>query len=288
MPSKNSTDSADTSANTPAEHCCNYRCPICHSPLTLTDKTFRCENNHCFDRAKEGYVNLLPVQFKHSKDPGDNKAMVMARRAYLEKSFYQPLIEALLALRDKYGNESDVILDAGCGEGYYTAQHKQENNSVYGVDIAKNAVKIAAKKHKSCNFSVATLSQLPFEDDFFNWIFSIYAPILETEFTRVLNANGYLVTVTPAEHHLIELKEMIYQDAQLHDTDKTPITALKLIEQSKVHYTIDFTQGDDVLNLLSMTPFAFKASEQTKSNIAQLEKFSCQAHFHIRIYQKVE
>ena len=53
-----------------------YICPICKKSLTLKSKSYRCENNHSFDEAKEGYVNLLPVQYKHSKDPGDNKAMV--------------------------------------------------------------------------------------------------------------------------------------------------------------------------------------------------------------------
>ena len=102
----------------------NYRCPLCQQVLSFSDKNFRCSNNHNFDQAKEGYVNLLPVQHKHSKDPGDNKAMVNARRAFLDKGFYQPLIEQLLALYQQYADSNSAILDAGCGEGYYTHQHK--------------------------------------------------------------------------------------------------------------------------------------------------------------------
>ncbi|GLX76880.1 23S rRNA (guanine(745)-N(1))-methyltransferase [Thalassotalea insulae] len=263
-----------------------YRCPICQQTLTLTQRTFRCENNHCFDKAKEGYVNLLPVQFKHSKDPGDNKAMVNARRAFLEQGYYQPLIEKLVETYQQYGNASGTLFDAGCGEGYYTHQHQTDNNQVYGIDIAKEAIKKAAKKYSQCHFSVGTLSQLPFHDQHFDWLFSIYAPILEQEFTRVLKPSGYLLTVTPAKRHLFELKEKIYQNANEHDITRQPIEHLRLVTEQQLSYQMNLATGDDILNLLSMTPFAFKASEQVKHTLAQMTDFSCQADFLIRLYQK--
>ena len=263
-----------------------YRCPLCQQALSFADKRFYCANKHSFDQAKEGYVNLLPVQYKHSKNPGDNKSMVNARRAFLDQGFYQPLISELLALYNSFAVSKKAVLDAGCGEGYYTHQHKNDFNEVYGVDIAKNAVRIAAKRYKQCHFSVATLSQLPFADGFFNWIFSIYAPILEEEFSRVLAQQGYLLTVTPAENHLFELKELIYQQAKKHDTDKTPIKALTLIKEQRLSYTMEFTRGEDIINLLAMTPFAFKTTEALLAELKNKTQFSCQADFLIRLYQK--
>jgi 23S rRNA (guanine745-N1)-methyltransferase len=263
-----------------------YNCPICQNSLVLANKSYRCENNHSFDLAKEGYVNLLPVQHKHSKDPGDNKTMVNARRAFLDKGFYQPLADELQKLYQQYGDSAQPVFDAGCGEGFYTQQYVTSTNKVYGIDIAKNAVKIAAKKYKDCHFSVGTLSQLPFTDSYFSWCNSIYAPILEEEFTRVLANNGYLVTVTPAKNHLIELKELIYRDAKQHDINKSPIEHLTLVEQKEVNYVMEFTQGDDITNLLAMTPFAFKATEALLVELKQKEHFTCQADFLIRLYQK--
>jgi len=263
-----------------------YRCPICQSSLKLSDKIFRCLDNHCFDLAKEGYVNLLPVQFKHSKEPGDNKAMVNARRAFLEKGYYQPLINKLLEIYQQYGNEAGNLFDAGCGEGYYTHQHKNDENHVYGIDIAKEAVKKAAKKYQDCHFSVGTLSQLPFEDNFFDWMLSIYAPILEQEFSRTLNSQGYLLTVTPAQKHLIELKEQIYQQANEHDIERSQIEHLTLIKEEQLSYQMQLSTGEDLLNLLSMTPFAFKASDEVKQRLGEMANFSCQADFLIRLYQK--
>lgn len=267
-----------------------YSCPLCQQALSLVDKTYRCENNHCFDKAKEGYVNLLPVQFKHSKAPGDNKAMVDARRAFLDKGFYQPLVDSIKALQNKYDVENSNLLDAGCGEGFYTHQHKvdtQSNtNMVYGVDIAKETIKIAAKRYKNCHFSVGTLSKLSFDDCFFSWIISVYAPILEEEFTRVLKDKGYLLTVTPAEKHLFELKSLIYIEANEHDITKPAINHLTLVEEQHLTYPMTFNDSTDVLNLLAMTPFAFKASAQVLDKIKACDTFHCQADFVIRLYQK--
>jgi 23S rRNA (guanine745-N1)-methyltransferase len=263
-----------------------YRCPLCQQALTLIDKSYRCSKNHSFDLAKQGYVNLLPVQFKHSKAPGDNKAMVQARRAFLDKGFYQPLVDNILALYEVYAELSDNVFDAGCGEGFYTHQHKNDQNKVYGVDIAKETIKIAAKRYQDCSFSVATLSDLPFDDEHFGWLYSVYAPILETEFTRILKKGGYLLTVTPAENHLIELKSMIYRQANQHDASKSPIEDLSLVKEQRLNYPIHFNNSEDVLNLLAMTPFAFKATDGLIGQLKAISEFTCQADFIIRLYKK--
>ncbi len=264
----------------------NYRCPLCQYELIFADKSYRCINNHSFDQAKQGYVNLLPVQFKHSKAPGDNKDMVIARRAFLDKGFYQPLVDKMLELYQKYGDQNPSLLDAGCGEGFYTHQHKAISNTVYGVDIAKEAIKIAAKRYQQCHFSVGTLSKLSFANSYFGWIISVYAPILEAEFTRLLAKDGYILTVTPAEHHLFELKSLIYRQANEHDSTKSPIEQLTLIVEQKLTYPMHFDNSDDVLNLLAMTPFAFKASEDLIKQLKAMTSFSCQADFVLRLYQK--
>lgn len=263
-----------------------YRCPICQSKLTLKEHTYRCAQAHSFDQAKEGYVNLLPVQFKHSKQPGDNKAMVNARRAFLLQGYYQPLADKLVSILDDLALKQGTVLDAGCGEGFYTGQLKQSCQTVYGIDIAKEAVKKAAKKYRDCHFSVATLSQLPFDNQDIDAIVSIYAPILPTEFYRVLSDNGYLITVTPGKNHLLSLKQKIYQHAFQHDEDKISVDIMTLVKQEQLTYSMTLKSGDDVLNLLSMTPFAFKATEEVKQQLKQESNFDCQADFLIRIYKK--
>ena len=263
-----------------------YLCPLCQQALSLIGKTYSCSNKHSFDQAKQGYVNLLPVQFKHSKAPGDNKSMVLARRSFLDKGFYQPLVDKMLALYQEYGQLNAPLLDAGCGEGFYSHQHKMASNQVYGVDIAKETIKIAAKRYQSCHFSVGTLSKLSFSDNFFAWLTSVYAPILATEFTRILKHGGYLLTVTPAQQHLYELKQLIYRQANEHDISKSEINGLKLVTEERLSYTMNFDNSDDVLNLLAMTPFAFKASTDVIEQLKNTPTFNCQADFILRLYQK--
>ncbi len=262
-----------------------YCCPICDNELRLESRSFRCGNNHSFDQAKEGYVNLLPVQHKHSKDPGDNKDMVNARRTFLESGFYQPLRDHLVELYQKLGNHGPV-LDAGCGEGYYTNAHKTADNQVFGVDIAKNAVRIAAKKYKDCHFSVGSIAKLPFSEQKFSWLYSIYAPIKAEEFSRILSDHGYLVTVTPGEDHLWQLKSLIYQTPKKHNIDKQELSGFTLVKEERLNYEMTFEKTEQSLSLLAMTPFAFKTSDALFTALEQTQPFHCVADFMIRVYQK--
>ena len=111
-------------------------CPICAAPLRQTDKTFRCEAGHSFDMARQGYVNLLPVQNKRSLNPGDTREQVLSRRAFLEAGFYAPIAEALCSAAKEL-NCAGPILDVGCGEGWYSAQLSDALNApLVGLDIS--------------------------------------------------------------------------------------------------------------------------------------------------------
>ena len=100
-----------------------FRCPLCGSPLTQEERGCICPARHSFDRAAAGYVHLLPPNRMHSKAPGDDREMVAARAAFLERGYYAPLRQALeeLVLEASAHLEGPVLLDSGCGEGYYTA-----------------------------------------------------------------------------------------------------------------------------------------------------------------------
>ena len=102
---------------TPAQ---NLACPIDGLKLNKEKQCYQCANGHSFDIAKQGYVNLLPVQHKKSKNPGDSKAMVQARTHFLNMGFYKPIADFLsnIIIQKINENSDNCIFDAGCGEGY--------------------------------------------------------------------------------------------------------------------------------------------------------------------------
>lgn len=245
----------------------HYICPICSSNLVLTDKTFRCKNNHCFDYAKEGYVHLLPVQNKKSLHPGDDKNMVMARRAFLEGGFYHFLREHVI---DQIDDTKSTIVDLGCGEGYYTNELKAQRDQaqIYGVDISKAAVKYAAKRNKDVHYSVATNALLPFTDQSVDVILNIFAPISAKETRRIVKQDGKLLTVTPGQDHLFELKQFIYDAPEKHEQAQTP-EGFELKNLETVTKKVTFERAEDIENLLVMTPFGWKITPQKKQHLLE-------------------
>lgn len=272
----------------------SYQCPLCQQPLQLTDRTYTCDNRHQFDMAKEGYVNLMPVQHKRSKDPGDNKEMMQARRRFLEAGHYHPMRRAVAELCAQALQDSEhQLLDIGCGEGYYTtfiaeALHQQSDQArVHGLDISKTAVRYAAKRYPNCQFVVASSHRLPFANQSLDGILRIYAPCKAQELHRCLKANGAVITVTPAGRHLYQFKQGIYQDVRLHEEQPEDIEGFELETQHKLNYTMTLS-GEQAFDLLQMTPFAWRASEAFKEEVKSATQFECEADFMIRVYRKTD
>ncbi|MEX9868765.1 23S rRNA (guanine(745)-N(1))-methyltransferase [Providencia huaxiensis] len=269
----------------------NYQCPLCFTPLNFINNSYRCVENHQFDCAKEGYVNLLPVQHKRSKDPGDNAEMMQARRQFLDAGHYHPMREKVAEKLIQFIPSSHPsLLDIGCGEGYYTDYFSRElakhfeKYSVLGLDVSKVAIRYAAKRYKSVRFCVGTSHRLPFSNNSLGGVVRIYAPCKVQELSRILVSKGVLITVTPAAEHLQELKALIYDEVKLHPTKEEDLPNLSLIDSCRLNYKMALT-GYEAYELLMMTPFAWRASEQVKENLQQAEVKEYTADFLIRVYQ---
>ena len=269
----------------------SFLCPLCQHTLTHNDKQLRCDNNHQFDMAKEGYVNLMPAHHKRSKNPGDNKEMMQARRAFLEADHYQPMQQAVAQLcADNLSDDATKLLDIGCGEGYYTTEIANQLTSlphlqVFGLDISKIAIRYAAKRYQNSQFCVASSHKLPFSDQSLDAVVRIYAPCKQEELQRTIKDNGVIITVTPASRHLYELRAEVYDDVRLHPETTENIEGFNLQEEKKLSYMMDLS-GAQALNLLQMTPFAWKATEDLKTRLSSQEQFSCEADFMLRVYRK--
>ena len=169
-----------------------FRCPVCGGPLDREERVYRCADRHSYDIAKEGYTYLLPPNQKHSADPGDDKAMSAARRDFLSKEYYMPLLNTLCSRILPLAGEHPVILDAGCGEGYYTAGIRAaltaagKTPAIAGIDISKSILRLAAKREKQVEFAVASCYHLPFADETADLLLDCFSPLAIDEFRRVL------------------------------------------------------------------------------------------------------
>ncbi|QUJ68171.1 23S rRNA (guanine(745)-N(1))-methyltransferase [Photobacterium sp. GJ3] len=268
----------------------SYQCPLCHHPLHQAGNHWRCDANHQFDQAKEGYVNLMPAHHKSSKNPGDNKEMMQARRQFLEGGHYAPMRENVLKLlRQFMAPDSQQLLDIGCGEGYYTSAFTELKEAqpalvIHGLDISKIAVKYAAKRYQDCRFCVASSHRLPFADHSLDAMVRIYAPCKAEEIARTLKPGAILLTVTPAARHLYQLKALIYQDVRLHDIQPEALPGLTLAHETQLHYEMALN-GDEATALMQMTPFAWKTPESVWTHLKQQQDFHCEADFTLRVYR---
>ena len=230
-------------------------CPVCGAVLNQEGTAWRCGAGHSFDQARQGYVNLLPVFQKHSKQPGDTREQVAARTAFLDAGYYAPIAETVcrLVLPEKPAS----VLDAGCGEGYYLAAlgERLPDAQLWGVDISKEAVRRASVRSKRAHWLVATAAHLPFLDGGFDCLLSMFALTAESEFHRVLRPGGLFLQVLAGQDHLMALKRLIYPEILNRPKDLHPVLAGFRLEQSQtLEFPIALTEPQQILNLLAMTP----------------------------------
>jgi 23S rRNA (guanine745-N1)-methyltransferase len=174
----------------------------CHQPLAREDRRVICPRGHSFDVARSGYINLLQPQDRRSKQPGDTADAVAARRRLHDRGVTAPLRDAIAAMANVKSN--DVVLDAGCGDGFYLGSLDCD---AHGVDISLPAIEAAAKRYTDCEWIVANADRFaPYSDATFNLVMTITARMNSSEFRRVLRHDGRLLVAIPAPDDLVELR----------------------------------------------------------------------------------
>jgi 23S rRNA (guanine745-N1)-methyltransferase len=231
-------------------------------------------------------VNLLPVQHKASRNPGDSREMVLARREFLDAGHYQPLREEMLSLLAPLGG--GCLVDLGCGEGYYTSALPSAARSVVGVDIAKPAIQVAARRYKEVAWIVAGNTRLPLADRSVDIVTALFTRVHVPEIRRVLRVGGHLLIATPAPDHLMALRRELFEDVREHAPDATIadfIGWFDLLERREVRFDFHLNQSD-VARLLLMTPYAWKAPKERRERLETRESIEVQAAFVIFCLRK--
>lgn len=273
------------------------KCPVCSNILSEYNHSYVCSNKHTFDIASKGYVNLLMSHQKSSKEPGDNKQMVVARNSFLNRGFYKNLSETVNSIVMKHiesiGNVKKYdILDSGCGEGYYIdsldrcLKDKNIAADLLGIDISKDAIKLASSRNRNICFAIASSFNIPACSNTIDYLLQIFSPCSNEEFERVINDKGILISVIPGKKHLFGLKEVLYDQPYENDEVEYPLTSFKVISQKRIEYDINLEDTEDIRNLLMMTPYYWRTNEEKISKLNRIESLKTPVEFMITAYSK--
>ena len=261
-------------------------CPICGKELNKMDRAFVCPNRHSFDMARQGYVNLLVVNQKHSLNPGDTRQQVLSRRAFLDAGFYRPILDTLIETAREL-EISGPILDVGCGEGYYCAHLADSLGAeLTGFDISKEAVRCAAAKYKGHTWLTATAAHIPVRDGSAQLVTSLFALTLPEEFSRVLAQDGYFFQVLACQDHLLGLKSIIYPELKFKEKDSVPeLPGFRLVKSVPIRFTFT-VEGEQIQNLFSMTPHVFRIGKEGAERLKNTEILTDTTSCVLNVYRK--
>lgn len=276
----------------------NIACPIDGEKLVSSGKQLNCSNGHSFDIARQGYVNLLPVQHKRSKQPGDSKAMVLARSEFLDSGIYEPISETLnaLVLSQMREEKDHCILDAGCGEGYYLdslchflkMQDCDRNVSFIGLDISKDAIIQSSRRNKHICWLVGTNRQPPVVTESIDIILCLFGFVNWEAFSKVLKPGGLLILVDPGAEHLKELREIIYPEVNKTEAQETIAekSSFTLLKKEVLTYRTMIDSNELIKHLLLMTPHFYRASKEGRLRAEALSKLDITVSVLFRVMQK--
>lgn len=277
----------------------NLACPIDGVRLKRDDKQLVCSNGHSFDIARQGYINLLPVQHKRSKQPGDSKTMVIARSHFLDSGIYEPIASKLIELVSAHISidKDTCLMDAGCGEGYYfdavlnalSIKDGVNTLSFIGLDISKDAIIQATKRNRKITWLVGTNRQPPVDDESVDIILCLFGFVSVEAFNKALKPGGKLILVDPGPRHLKELREIIYPETNKTGQSHADLDELKgfsHVATEALAFRETIASNEKINQLLIMTPHFYRASKEGREAACKLDKLDITVDVIFRVLEK--
>ena len=268
------------------------RCPICRTAMTVRESgSLVCTGarTHCFDFGASGYVNLSrPGQ----SGGGDAKQAVRARSQFLNLGHYRPVADGVCAMLRRHVPDTDaLVIDAGCGEGYYSDRIAAEGYATIGADLSKFAVDAAAKRALAAGrtnafYAVASVYELPVADGSAAAVTNMFAPCAEEEYTRVLKNEGILLIAHAGEEHLLGLKRVLYAETHLNSPRADLPKGMAAIDEMRVRYEITVEGSESIANLFAMTPYYWRTSPADAQKLVGLAHLETEVDVLLTVYQK--
>ena len=260
-------------------------------PLTVGERgVAACSGGHTFDRARDGYYNLLLSNVGGTH--GDNREMLEARRRFLDTGAYLPLASKVAELVSRDFPEGGALLDIGCGEGYYTSivaaclTDAGKSPDVHGFDISKDGVRLTAKRDKSFSLAVASAYKMPIADESFDAAINVFSPLALEETVRILRHGGRFVMAIPDVNHLFGLKSALYATPYKNKPESPELEGLDLIATERVQYTLKLKSSEEINALFMMTPYAYRTPPESRARLLSMASLDTEVEFMVFVYQK--
>ncbi|MBL4954359.1 methyltransferase domain-containing protein [Neobacillus sp. YIM B02564] len=263
-----------------------FSCPLCNSPMAVTHlKSLICLNNHTFDFAKQGYVNMM-TRSAHSHY--DKKLFKARQKIIMESNLYTSLHQKISEVINEKIHASTgeiIILDAGCGEGSHLQRilDKGKNGTItgLGVDISKEGIRMAASNYKESIWLVGDLAHPPISAQSCHIILNILSPANYKDFKRILVSDGLIVKVVPRTNYLKELRKALFDDMDMKTYKNDETVSLfnqhfQLVNMIHLSYTKKLPQSD-LSKLVQMSPLAWNSKKE------QIDKFTNQVFSEITV-----
>ncbi len=287
-------------------------CPVCSGALRASkdQKTLTCDNRHSYDRAKQGYVNLLLNTQKRSKQPGDTQQMVEARSEFLALGHYKVIVDKMVdrlstALIAQEGSKAQLsepkkekvlhYTDIACGEGYYTSaitEALKNKGFVYqakGIDISTPAIKAASRCYKNVFWYVGNAFHMPLASNSQDLCTHMFARLSDTEAARILKSGGILVDVQAGPSHLTGLKQALYEtpiEKSPSDDNGSMSEFFDVLETETLRFEFDLNSAEQVSNLIGMTPHMWRTPKDRLENAKSLDRLKLEADIVISLYRR--
>lgn len=234
------------------------KCPVCGEKLPVTGETLVCQRGHGFDVNKRGFINLA----KRQSDTYYDEALFAARQRVFENGFYAPVMAAVKA---ELG-PAQCVLDAGCGEGYYLDALGIQMG--VGVDLSREAIRMAALKRPGPIWCVADLKDPPFWPGTFDAVLDILSPASYEAFFSVLKPGGRLLKVFPGAGYLLQIRRAmglpLYDPGKVLEHLKASAQVIRILPIEKTWKVTAQNWRDFVY----MTPLTQNLSPDEKEKLA--------------------
>ena len=268
-----------------------FKCPICKGDFSRISNSLKCNKGHSFDIASSGYINLLKPGKMNNAKAGDSKEMIRARSDFFECGAYLPIRDKICEIVSRFKN--DLIIDAGCGEGYYSLglASQFDNSSVIGFDMSKFGCEHGAKAARRIDkdnilYSVSSIFDMPLEKCCADIVVNMFAPVANEEFYRILATQGHLIVVSSGIQHLNGLKTALYDNVYDNEEKFPNYDGFELVSVENLKYDATIHGSDTIYNLFTMTPYFHRTSIQDKEKLKNIDALNTVIDVNFAIYKK--